>query len=94
MKAHKIERHWARNSVESTALFAVIVESSDDGGQSWEIHGIAWTLGEAAIKAREIPWSWRLRRVRLTDAGLITRERTKEALSEAEKLEELFSANK
>jgi len=79
--------------VASHGLFAVIVESSDDAGASWEIHGIAWTVGEAAMLAREIPWKWRLRKVVLSDAGLISWEETKLALATMEKLESIFSAN-
>ena len=75
------------------ALFAVIVEASDDAGASWEIHGIAWTVGEAAMLAREIPWKWRLRKVALSDDGLIGWEETKSALAAMEKLESIFSAN-
>ena len=77
----------------TSASLAVVVESSDDGGRSWEIHGIAWTTGEAARLAREIPWKWRLRKVALSDAGLIGWEETKFELAMMEKLESIFSAN-
>jgi hypothetical protein len=63
-------------------IHAYIVESSDDGGESWEIHDIEWTVEACTRKAREIPWAFRIRKVRLTDTGeLVGRETIKEALA-------------
>lgn len=72
-------------------LQAIIVEHSDDGGASWEISGIHWTVEAAVKEAQEIPWGWRLRYVLLTDTKmLVPRERIKTAIKVVEILEETF----
>lgn len=72
-------------------LSAVIIESSDDAGASWEIHGIAWTVDRAVMLARNIPWDWRLRKVTLSDAGLIGWAEITSALGTMEKLESILA---
>jgi hypothetical protein len=71
-------------------LHAYVVESND-GSEEWFIHAIAWTIGEAAIKAREIPWRWRIRRVVLNDDGVVNQPDVLLELEKMEKLEEICS---
>lgn len=72
-------------------LSAVVVESSDDGGATWEIDNICWNVGEAAKKAREIPWRWRLRYVTLVSGELVDHSEAMEALEFMEKLEKIVT---
>lgn len=53
---------------------AIIIEFSEDGGNSWHISrsGIFWNPMQAAVRARFLYHPWRLRRMSLKDDGLVS----------------------
>ena len=75
-------------------LLAVAVESSDDGGNTWEQVSIHSTPMEAIRSAREIPWRWRLRWMSMTPGNVMCDAVVGLETERLEKLESIFdSAN-
>lgn len=83
-----------RGEVKSADLLdAFIVEHSDDGGREWETQAIEWTAVSAVEKAREVPWTTRIRRVKLQDAGLISDAEHRQAKENLRLLDSIFPSN-